>query len=269
MDSVKDSRFFFDLKHKFESILEEVEKRTFDQKDEIRELETLWEEMFNLAGKNDSPYFQIRLKSLKKQLDTFVKNKGYEKNEFDKIFHQLGKMKRTDSVEFLDESLRNRLEKIAQNNYTPGDMISSGIVLPAATDKKGKQYITFRCGTIYFITDRSSYTILKDLDRRKNTVEYKGDVHRIFPSSFIYGLSEEEYRNENFLTMNLLVLKRQSGLEFYRFDTLGEILQINEGTFRKGLKPLENSEVRNEDNRIRNYFRKAGVRYYYIPARDS
>lgn len=69
--------------------------------------------------------------------------------------------------------------------------------------------------------------------------------------------------------MNLLVLKRQSGLEFYRFDTLGEILQINEGTFRKGLKPLENSEVRNEDNRIRNYFRKAGVRYYYIPARDS
>ncbi|MGQ2865097.1 hypothetical protein ACT54A_18345, partial [Leptospira interrogans] len=61
MDPVKDSRFFFDLKRKFEVILEEVEKKTFDQKDEIRELESLWEEMFELAGKNDSPYFQIRL----------------------------------------------------------------------------------------------------------------------------------------------------------------------------------------------------------------
>ncbi|PJZ29227.1 hypothetical protein [Leptospira kmetyi] len=269
MDPVRDSRFFFDLKHKFEAILEEVEKKTFDQKDEIRELESLWEEMFGLAGKNDSPYFQIRLKSLKKQLDTFVKNKGYEKNEFDRIFHQLGKMKRTDSVEFLDESLRNRLGKIAENHYSPGDMISSGVVLPSATSKKGNQYITFRCGTIYFITDRSSYTILKDLDRRKNTVEYKGTVYRIFPSTFVYGLYEEEYRNESFLTMSLLVLKRETGLEFYRFDTLGEILQINEGTFRKGLKPLDATEVRSEDNRIRSYFRKAGVRYYYIPPQGS
>ncbi|EKN87691.1 hypothetical protein LEP1GSC027_2040, partial [Leptospira interrogans str. 2002000624] len=33
MDPVKDSRFFFDLKRKFEVILEEVEKKTFDQKD--------------------------------------------------------------------------------------------------------------------------------------------------------------------------------------------------------------------------------------------
>ncbi|EMJ81091.1 hypothetical protein LEP1GSC016_3504 [Leptospira borgpetersenii serovar Hardjo-bovis str. Sponselee] len=268
MDPVRDSRFFFDLKRKFEVILEEVEKKTFDQKDEIRELETLWEEMFNLAGKNDSPYFQIRLKTLKKQLDTFVKNKGYEKNEFDKIFHQLDKMKRTDSVEFLDESLRNRLGKIAENHYSSGDMISSGIVLPSATAQKGNQYITFRCGTIYFITDRSSYTVLKDLDRRKNIVEYRGEIYRIFPSSFVYGLAEEEYRNENFLTMNLLVLKREAGLEFYRYDTLGEIFQINEGTFRKGLKPLGSGEVREEGNRIRNYFRKAGIRYYYIPAEN-
>ncbi|MCL8265965.1 hypothetical protein [Leptospira weilii] len=265
MDPVRDSRFFFDLKRKFEIILEEVEKKTFDQKDEIRELETLWEEMFKLAGKNDSPYFQIRLKTLKKQLDTFVKNKGYEKNEFDKIFHQLGKMRRTDSVEFLDESLRNRLGKIAENHHSSGDMISSGIVLPSTTNQKGKQYITFRCGTIHFITDRSSYTILKDLDRRKNTVEYKGKVYRIFPNSFVYGLFEEEYRNENFLTMNLLVLKRKFGFEFYRFDALGEILQINEGTFLKGLKSIKGSDVQGHDNRIQNYFRKAGVRYYYIP----
>nr|OCA01040.1 Uncharacterized protein A9P81_0901 [Leptospira interrogans serovar Copenhageni/Icterohaemorrhagiae] len=128
MDPVKDSRFFFDLKRKFEVILEEVEKKTFDQKDEIRELESLWEEMFELAGKNDSPYFQIRLKNLKKQLETFVKNKGYEKQEFDRIYHQLGKMKQNDSVEFLDESLRNRLERIAQKHYSPGDMISSEVV---------------------------------------------------------------------------------------------------------------------------------------------
>lgn len=120
--------------------------------------------MFELAGKNDSPYFQIRLKNLKKQLETFVKNKGYEKQEFDRIYHQLGKMKQNDSVEFLDESLRNRLERIAQKHYSPGDMISSEVV---ATSKKGKYYITFRCGTIYFITDWSSYTVLKDLDRRK------------------------------------------------------------------------------------------------------
>ncbi|WP_061215733.1 hypothetical protein [Leptospira santarosai] len=265
MNPIKDSGFFFDLKRKFEVILEEVEKKTFDQKDEIRELETLWEEMFHVAGKNDSPYFQIRLKTLKKQLDTFVKNKGYEKNEFDKIFHQLGKMKRTDSVEFLDESLRNRLEKIAENHYSPGDMISSGVVLPSATNQKGKQYITFRCGTIYFITDRSSYTILKDLDRRKNTVEYKEKVYRIFPNSFVYGLSEEEYRNENFLTMNLLALKREFGFEFYRFDTLCEILQINEGTFLKGLKPMKDFEVPGRERRIRSYFRKAGIHYYYIP----
>ncbi|TGK29070.1 hypothetical protein EHQ12_01180 [Leptospira gomenensis] len=269
MDPVKDSRFFFDLKHKFESILEDLEKRTFDQKGEIRELETLWDDMFQLAGKNDSPYFQIRLKSLKKQLDTFVKNKGYEKTEFDRIFHQLGKMKRTDSVEFLDESLKNRLEKIASSHYSPGDTISSGAVPPSATSKKGKQYITFRCGTIHFVTDHSPFTILKDLDRRKNTVEYKGEIYRIFPSVFVYGLSEEEYRNESFLTMNLLALKRETGVEFYRFDTLGEIIQINEGTFRKGLKSLDEADSFSSEPRIRTYFRKAGLRYYYIPSANA
>lgn len=65
--------------------------------------------------------------------------------------------------------------------------------------------------------------------------------------------------------MNLLVLKRKFGFEFYRFDALGEILQINEGTFLKGLKSIKGSDVQGHDNRIQNYFRKAGVRYYYIP----
>lgn len=259
MERVKDSRFLFDLKRKFRYILEEVEKNTFDQNSEVRELETLWEEMFDVASRNDTPYFRARLSGLKRQLDTFVKNKAYEKKEFDRIYHQLEKIRKDDTSEFLDESMREKLSRISETSSNhPSLSLSRGIEPGALSGIP--LLLTFRCGTVHFIVKSGPKKIFRNLNRNKDKILYEGRKYPIFPSLSIYFSWEGEGRSWETEPGNILMIRYPEGPRFFRCDSLGDTFRIPEDTFKRRLQPTDKKE-----GEIRFYFRKAGIRYYYIP----
>ncbi|TGK01659.1 hypothetical protein EHO59_11135 [Leptospira semungkisensis] len=262
MERVKDSRFLFDLKRKFRYILEEVEKNTFDQNSEVRELESLWEEMFEVASRNDTPYFKARLSNLKRQLDGFVKTKAYEKSEFDRIYRQLEKIRKDDTVEFLDESMRSTIARISENttrlpiasssNLEPGSL--GGIPL----------LLTFRCGTVHFIIKSGPKKVFRNINRNKDKVLYDGKKYPIFPTRSIYFSWEGEERAWETEPGNLLMIRYPEGVRFFRCDAIGDTFRIPEDTFKRRLMPTDK-----QGGDIRYYFRKAGIRYYYIPQKGE
>ncbi len=263
MERVKDSRFLFDLKRKFRYILEEVEKNTFDQNSEVRELETLWDEMFDVASRNDTPYFRARLSGLKHQLDGFVRNKAYEKSEFDRIYRQLDKIRKDDTVEFLDESMRNKLTRISENTHKIiSTSVSAGIEPGALAGIP--LLLTFRCGTVHFIVKSGPKKIFRNINRNKDKVWYEGVKYPIFPNRTIYFSWEGDERSWETEPGNLLMIRYPEGNRFFRCDALGDTFRIPEETFKNRLKPADRP-----GGEIRYYFRKAGVRYYYIPQRGE
>lgn len=263
MERVKDSRFLFDLKRKFRYILEEVEKNTYDQDSEVRELETVWEEMFDVASRNDTPYFKARLSNLKRQLDGFVRNKAYEKQEFDRIYRQLEKIRKDDTVEFLDESMRSTLGRIAENtNRVTANLSGSGIE-PGSLGGI-PLLLTFRCGTVHFIVKSGPKKIFRNVHRNKDKVLYEGKKYPIFPSRSIYFSWEGEGRAWETEPGSLLMIRYPEGNRFFRCDALGDTFRIPEDTFKRRLQPTDK-----QSSEIRYYFRKAGVRYYYIPQKGE
>ncbi|PJZ68628.1 hypothetical protein CH373_16665 [Leptospira perolatii] len=260
MERVKDSRFLFDLKRKFRYILEEVEKATFDQTSEVRELESLWEEMFEIASKNDTPYFRARLTNLKRQLDGFVRSKAYEKGEFDRIYRQLEKIRRDDTVEFLDESMRGNLERVSkQSGYIPDLRAAQKQLREPSGLSAIPLFLTFRCGTIHFIVKSGPKKIFKNIHRTKDKVLYEGKKYPIFPSRSVY-FSWEPDRNWEMEPGNLLMIRNVTKVRFFRYDSLGDTFRIPEETFQRRLQPAESGWTKSYK-----YFRKAGIRYYYIP----
>ncbi|EQA44567.1 hypothetical protein LEP1GSC050_2296 [Leptospira broomii serovar Hurstbridge str. 5399] len=262
MERVKDSRFLFDLKRRFRYILEEVEKSTFDRNTEVRELETLWEEMFDVASRNDTPYFRARLANLKRQLDGFVKNKAYEKREFDIIYRQLEKIRKDDTVEFLDDSMRTKLDRITKSTGSLTTQVTPPLGIEGMTFSGIPLFLTFRCGTINFIIKSGPKKIFRNVDRSKDRVLYEGRKYPVFPSRTIYFTWEGE-RHWETEPGNLLMIRNARGIRFFRYDTLGDTFRIPEDTFRRRLKVVEGWT-----GEITRYFRKAGTRYYYIPEED-
>ncbi|MFB5652601.1 hypothetical protein ACE5IS_18310 [Leptospira wolffii] len=263
MERVKDSRFLFDLKRKFRYILEEVEKNTFDQNSEVRELETIWDEMFEVASRNDTPYFRARLSSLKRQLDGFVRNKAYEKSEFDRIYRQLDKIRKDDTSEFLDEAMRDKLSRISENALPVGSPILSFGTEPGSLAGI-PLLLTFRCGTVHFIVKSGPKKIFRNVNRNKDKVLYEGKKYPIFPNRTIYFSWEGDERAWETEPGNLLMIRYPEGIRFFRCDALGDTFRIPEETFKRRLKP---ADKRSGD--IRYYFRKAGTRYYYIPQKGE
>ncbi|TGK12508.1 hypothetical protein EHO60_09755 [Leptospira fletcheri] len=263
MERVKDSRFLFDLKRKFRYILEEVEKSTFDRNTEVRELESLWEEMFTIASRSDAPYFRARLVNLKRQLDGFVRNKAYEKREFDILYRQLDKIRKNDLVDFLDESMRAKLERIAEAS-TLNRSLEQAPSIEGFTFSGIPLFLTFRCGTVFFIVKSGPKKIFRNIDRSKEKVLYEGKKYPIFPGRSIY-FSWEEEKNWESEPGNLLMIRHNKGLRFFRYDSLGDTFRIPEDTFQRRLKKVEDTIGQAG---IQKYFRKAGVRYYYIPEEE-
>lgn len=235
---------FFDLRDRFKNGLENIEKIVYTLQQELMELKFILDEMLLVSEKNQSYYFIKRVSRLLKIYQDLLDKKGYQQFEFNRLFFLLEKIRASDKIEFLNDSIKNRVEKIARS-FTPD-----------FTAKNEFSFQTFSFRSVNFMIKNYPVRIL----REGNQCDYilaEGKKIDIFPG-YHFGITDPEDRT--FFPGNLLIMKTGLGLGCYRYDALGPIYNLSSGNLQRSLK-----ELPEKIGNISQFIKRRDTRYYLIP----
>ncbi len=97
-------------------------------------------------------------------VNTLKLRKGYQKDDFDRIYHTLEKIRNEDRIEFLDSALKNRISKVA-GSLAKLDSPNKGI----QKDLTNKEIFTaFKVGGVHFLIPKRPHRILKSIPAFKS-----------------------------------------------------------------------------------------------------
>ena len=104
-------------KNKLVQEIEKYEKKYTPKKKDLANIRKYKRVSGRSLIKSKSEYFKIRLLTLDKLLKRNEEKRGYRKIEFDRILKFFQRLKEDDAVEFLNEGIRNRIEKISEKLF--------------------------------------------------------------------------------------------------------------------------------------------------------
>ena len=243
----KETREFFDLKNRLVEEIENYEKKVYSEKEDLEKIQSTFDRLWTMLDKNDSEYFRLRLDTLDKLLKRITEKRAYRKVEFDRIFKILEKIKQADSVEFLNEAIKNRIEKISEKIVRSKQKIKP-------PQKDFFYLLTYK--SLNFLVKNYPKRILYDVDATKDFVKIKKQRYPLFPA--YTGLKKNE--NDFILEYcNVLILKVRTEYKCIRFDTIETINDLSYAYLNTKMVPL--SEPMQE---VKHYIRLKGKRVYYL-----
>lgn len=243
----KETREFFDLKNQLVEEIEKYEKKVYSEKEDLEQIQNTFNRLREMLAKNDSEYFKLRLDTVEQLLKRNVQKRAYRKIEFDRIFKTLDKIKQNDSVEFLSEALKNRIEKISEKIVR-----SKRKTKPASTDTF--YLLTYK--SLNFLVRNFPTQILYDVDATKDFVKIKRQRYPLFPAYTGIKDNEKDFTLEY---CNVLILKVRTEYKCIRFDNIETISDLTPVSLKAKLIPL--SEPMQD---IKHYIRFKGKRVYYL-----
>lgn len=243
----KETREFFDLKNKLVEEIEKYEKKVYSEKEDLKQIQSTLNRLWEMLDKNDSEYFKLRLDTLDKLLKRNTEKRAYKKIEFDRMFKVLDKIKQNDSVEFLNEAIKNRIEKISEK------IVRSKQKLKTA-QKDGFYLLTYK--SLSFLVRSYPAKILYDVDATKDFVKIKTERYPIFPAYTGIPKTERDFQLEY---CNILILKVRTEHKCLRFDEIETVTDLTYTSLNTKLIPL--TEPMQD---VKHYIRIRGKRVYYL-----
>jgi hypothetical protein len=241
---VQDTREFFDLKSRLQIELEEYEKKIFSEKENLNKIYNTFYELKSFVRKSNSNYFQIKVNSLETQLNLLTQKRKYQKIEFDRVFKTLEKIKETESSEFLNQAISDKIQKIAEN--------LSPYSKPIFENKKeGDKFYRFSYKGLDYLVKAFPKKFILGADVSKKFLRIGEDKFPIYPT-----LQIDE---EKFESCNILILKVRTSIKCYRYEILEDVFDIPYLNFEKKLIKLDIST-----SEINSYIRYKGKRHYFI-----
>lgn len=200
--------------------------------------------------KLDSSYYTIKVNKLKILIDDLFKDKKYNRLDFDKIFNKIDGLKQSDSIEFLDETLKNRIEKL------------SGGLLPYLNKdidyKDNSLYLLFNFDSVNFVIKNYPRKIIRNVDVFQKKVEVRGKIYDIFPGGN-FGKDRENAKRRNPYCNLLIVQLDESDFRCFHFDYIENLVHFTGDNLAK-----RKNSVSISIPFISSYIRWRGNRYYYI-----
>ncbi|HRG46143.1 MAG TPA: hypothetical protein PLX69_17025 [Leptospiraceae bacterium] len=240
-------REFFDTKNNLIREIERYEKKVYSEKQDLARIQKILDQLWTLVDKSNSEYFRVRLVTLDKLLKRNAEKRTYRKIEFDRIFKILSKIKEDDGVEFLNEGLRNRIEKISERLFRTTHHLE-----PETEDKF--YLLTYK--SLSFIVRSYEKKILQDVDARKSYVRIKNKRYPLFPAYTGLKTDDEDFQLDY---CNVLILKVRTDYKCFRFDHIETVSDISYDYLNAKMIPLEEPI-----QEIKHYIRLRGKRVYYL-----
>ncbi|TGN17356.1 hypothetical protein [Leptospira idonii] len=243
---------FFTEKVRLEAEFIDFEKKILEANEHLVNIEESLQKMLALSEENQTVYFLQRVKKLHVAFHTLRHHKGYNKEDFDPIYHVLNKIVNEDKIEFLDSALKNRIAKVARTLSVSEDKPSRS----KQEDLSGKDVFTsFVLEGTHFLVPKLPHRILKNIPAFKSKMMIKKKVVPLFPGpGFV--LSEDSPKENK---KKVLVLKLDSTREegFY-FDRLEEDWAISKESILSLLKEEKTN------GKIMGKIRRKGIHYHLI-----
>ena len=251
----KISKEFFEVKNLLQEKLKLTNEKNSSQDQLYIEINNISLKLQQIIENSDSLYFKIKIKNLKHKLESLIEKRVQIEKDFEQIFIQLNKINETDSVEFLNQSLKSRLDKILF------DFISDEKYLKDKKlnlqSKKNLTFFTFSYQMVHFFClDSIKREIKKNVEIFENCIEYNDKAYSIFPDDK-FGLKKDSIIHSK--KNDILMLHFKKKPIFLRFDELGEIFTLSEEQFQKMIKKMSFPL-----NTIKHYIQRKRLKYYFI-----
>ncbi len=240
-------REFFDTKSQLVTEIERYEKKVYSEKKDLANIKKILEKLWSLVDKSRSEYFRIRLVTLDMLLKRNEEKRGYRKIEFDRIFKVLSKIKEDDGVEFLNEGIKNRIEKISEKLFRSTHQLEP-------ENEDFFYLLTYK--SLSFIVRSYQKKILQDVDATKSYVRIKNKRYPLFPAYTGLKTSDQDFDLEY---CNVLILKVRTEYKCFRFDHIETITDLSYDYLHAKMIPLEEPI-----QEIKHYIRMKGKRVYYL-----
>ncbi len=222
------SNTFFTEKVKLEEALIGFEKLIVEGNDYLDSIENSLDHMREIAETHNSAYFLQRVKKLQVYYHTLKLKKGYQKDDFDPIYHLLEKIKNEDRIEFLDSALKNRISKVAKNL---SNVKQNENIFPDSLKNK-EIFTAFKIGGVYFLIPKRPFRILKNIPAFKSRMSINKEKISLFPGPGFLIQEDDKQLKKNVL----LVENGPNSREGYYYDELLEDWAISKDSLKSILK---------------------------------
>ncbi|HMV45311.1 MAG TPA: hypothetical protein PK079_04520 [Leptospiraceae bacterium] len=242
-----DVKDFFDRKNQLVTEIENYERKIYSEKDDLDKIDKLFKQLQVLVEKTNSEYFRLRLVTLDKLLKRVHEKRTYRKIEFDRIFKTLEKIKEDDSIEFLNEGIRNRIEKISERIVRSSQKLDIEF---------GERFFLLTYKSLSFLVKEYEKKVLQDVDATKTFIRIKNKRYPLFPA---YTGLKTDGKETKLDYCNILILKTKNDYKCFRFDQMEIITDLTYDFLQAKL--IELPEPVQE---IKQYIRLRGKRVYYL-----
>lgn len=241
-----DVRDFFDRKNQLVAEIESYERKVYSEREDLERIDKLFKQLLVLVEKTKSEYFRLKLSTLEKLLNRIQEKRNYRKIEFDRIFKTLEKMKEDESIEFLNEGIKNRIEKISER------IVRSSQKLEIETKNK---FFLLTYKSLSFLIRDCEKKILQDVDATKSYIRIKNKRYSLFPA--YTGLKTDEDAPLDYC--NVLIVKTKGDYKCFRFDKMETVTDLTYDYLQAKLV-----ELTEPVQDIKHYIRLRGKRVYYL-----
>jgi hypothetical protein len=223
--SFEDFQFFFDLKLSLIRDIEKLEKEIYCSSIQLDEIQLKAQKLSFISQKHNHQYFKIKLHSLLLQLEKLKSKKGYKKLEFDRLYSLLSKLKESEKVEFLNEVIQKKIEKIAKTQLESKKQVLN---IP---DRENKYYLLSFQRVLYIIKSLPK-RILSDVKYSQKNIVYKNKKFPVFPTQPLV-------LDDGKSSSKLMIVRDKKEFLGIRYDFLDTIVEFSREELEERSFPIE------------------------------
>lgn len=242
---VDQTRQFYDLKNAIVAELEKIENSVYENNSLLDGLDRKLEKIYSIALDLENEYFILRLQTIRNQYQKFKTKKGYRRIEFDRLFKLCQKLQESNTVEFFNEAIQARIQKISANYYAK--KLNQKI---QPTILRENKYIVYTFQKMYFVVKSLPKRILYNVPYSLKRVRFMEEAFDIFP--FIPFANPETGKSK------LLILRHGIDFKPLRMDAVESEIELFPEEIQNKTRPLEGN------GQIKKFLRWKGNNCYLI-----
>lgn len=250
LKKVTGSNDFFTEKVKLEQALIDFEKLILEGNAYLESIASSLTVMQALAEEHNSAYFLQRVKKLQTYFHMLQLKKGYNRDDFDPLYHMLDKIKNEDRIEFLDSALKNRISKVARNLTETKSQKSKS--QRSLADKE--IFTAFKIAGVHFLIPKRPHRVLKNIPAFKSRITLNQERISLFPGPGFLLTEENMELKKNVLLIDATSTKKEG---FY-FDELLEDWAISKESINGLLKDEKGNK------KVLGKIRRRGINYHLL-----
>ncbi len=243
---IDETRKFYDLKNEIFAELGSLENSIYEQNSKLDDLDRKIEKLYTVALELKNDYFVLRIQTIRNLYRKLRTRKGYRQVEFDRLFRLCQKLQESNSVDFFNEAIQKRIQKISANYHA--QKLNQK---PSLEDLRENKYLVYTFQKMYFLVKSLPKRILHNVPYSRKRIRLLEETLDLFP--FV------PFENTPQGVSKVMILRHGIDFKPLRFDAIQSEIELFPEEIQKKAKVLSGI-----GGGIKKFYKWKGNNCYFI-----